>query len=659
MGSARSACPLDCPDACTLEVEVRDAAVVRVGAAPAGPTTNPATAGFICAKVRRGLVGRVHGPARVTTPLRRIGPKGEGRFASCTWDEALDLVADRVRWVLDERGPAAVVPYLYSSSAGAVARNGLGRLLWAALGVTEVDATICAATAGEAWERTFGDLPPLAPQAIEQAGAVVVWGANPSVSGIHLVPFLDRLAARGGRLAVVDPRRTGTAHRADLHLAPLPGTDVVLALAVIARLEELGLVDRELARRRADGVDEVLEAARQWGGGGGAAVAGVDAADIDAFARLLGGPEPVVVQLGLGLERHRHGGDAHRAVMAMTVLAGQVGRPGAGLLAEVGGRQALSFTGFAEAVLGGPPPPPARVLRMHRIGHDLLAADPPVELLFVQGANPAVTAPNQGAVLAGLAREDLFCVVHEQVLTDTARFADVVLPAPTSLEMDDLVTSYGFTVQQWADAVVPRVGEARTNDEVALGLAARLGVDLGAARTPADLSRLLGGRASVADPLVDLEPEPVVPFLDVLPGLPDGRARLAPAPEWTPTDDGWPLALLSPAGPHTVNSIFGEPGGPGAGRAAVHLHPDDAADRGIEEGHQVRVANDLGSLTCEARLDHRLRRGVATMPKGLWCHELAEGRSTNVLVPDHVADLASGACFNDTRVEITPVRSAP
>ncbi len=665
----RTACPLDCPDGCSLAVVVDDAGrLVSVDAAPPDPddpTLNALTAGFICRKVK-GHAERVYTPERVMTPLVRTGPKGSGRFREATWDEALDLVADRLRATIAEHGPGAVAPYLYTSSGGALASDALVPLLWEVLGTAEVAETICAAAAGEAWDLTFGDMPSAHPLSIVDARLVVLWGANPAVSNTHLPPLVAEAKRRGATVVVVDPRRTATAKRADLHLAVRPGTDVALALAVAASMEAQGLLANEFLADHATGVDEHLATAREWTPERAADVCGIPVEQIVDLAHLLGATRPAFVRVGWGLERTRNGGSAVRAVLALPVLAGQFGVPGTGVLLSTTHTPFWDSSPLRDAVLGPErTDAPRRQINMNRIGAVLAGTDPdeaPVHLLFVQGSNPAATAPNQALVHRGLSREDLFCVVHEQVMTDTARLADVVLPATTHFEADDVAVAYGTFVAQPVVAVIDRVGASRTNAEVAAGLAVRLGHD--ATTWDPDPARVLGlvTRGGALTAVSTLDPEAAVPFRDVWPTHPDHpgdrRARLATsaAPDavasYREIDSDLPLTLITPASPRTINTMLGE-WNPVDG--SVHVHPDDAAARGIADGQAVRVWNELAVLEVTATVDPDLRPGVAAMAKGAWCRDSVGGLTANALVPDTLSDLAGGACFNDARVEIAPL----
>jgi len=671
----RTACPLDCPDGCTLEVEVVDGRLTRVDAAPADiddPAINPLTQGFICKKVK-GHAARVYSPDRVMTPLIRSGPKGTGEFRSATWDEALDLVAGRIQEALAD-DPATVVPYLYNSSAGSLGGGLLGQLLWDALGASQVDHTICAASTGRAWSMTFGAMPGADPFDVVHAQLVVVWGANPAISNTHFPPLVQHARADGATLVVIDPRRTAMAKRADLHLAARPGTDVVLAMAVARELASRHAVDRDFTDAHAAGTEEYLAACEAWPLDRAAEVCGLDVADVAAFVGLLVSRRPAYWRTGWGMERNRNGGSAVRAVLALPVLTGAFGQLGAGVHLHTDHDLPWDYAALCDAVLGpvgergsAKRGRARRHVNMNLLGQLLVdpGSEPGVQVLFVQGANPAVMNPAQAKVLAGLAREDLFTVVHDQVLTDTARFADVVLPATTHFEVHDVAVPYGAFVAQTLSPVIERVGESRTNDELNAGLAARCGFAAGPGEAfdpaPERMLALVlpdGVPAAVSTQ----SPGSAVQFRDVWPDHPEGRAHLvasegalahgvARVPHYVELESELPLTLVTPATAKTINSIFGDTDGPAP---AIHVHPDDAAGRRLADGQQVRVWSNEGEVTVALVIDADLRPGVASMPKGLWRRSVGGGFTANVFAPDTLNDLADGACFNDARVEVSP-----
>jgi anaerobic selenocysteine-containing dehydrogenase len=657
-----TACPLDCPDACSLTVQVRDGRAELV----TGSELNPLTAGFICGKVRR-YADHVYAPERLLAPGLRRGAKGEGRFEAISWDSALGLLAERLRDVAARHGGEAILPLSYGGSNGLLTQDTQDARLFARLGASRLARTVCAAPSSRAARGLYGKMAGVALHDYVHARLIVVWGANPPVSGVHLVPPIDEARRRGALLVVVDPRRTQLARRADLHLAPWPGSDLALALAAIRWLFENGRADLDFLARHAHGAEELRRRALPWTLERVAAATGLARADIERFCELYAGASPAVVRTGWGMERNRNGGSAIAAAIALPAVAGKFGVRGGGYtMSNSGAFRPGSAAAAAE--------PPTRVVNMNRVGR-LLAGEageepPPVRLLFVYDANPLATLPNQELVRRGLRREDLFTVVFDQVMTDTARFADLVLPATTFLEHRELVRGYGAMAIYRNEPAIAAVGEARPNYEVFGELVRRLDLarpgdpetpeELEAALLPAPMRATLD-RDGIAYP--ETGPAPVQ-FIDAVPLTPDGKIHLVPeeldreAPRGLygfqpdPASERFPLALISPATGRTISSTLGELH---KDTVALELHPDDASPRGIRAGDRVRAWNELGAVETIAKLSSGLRPGVVLLPKGLWSHNTLSGSTANAVAPDTLADLGGGACFNDARVEVERV----
>lgn len=643
MATLTTACTLDCPDGCSLTVTVADGRIVDIDAAP----DHPFTQGWICAKVKRHAE-RVYAPERVLTPLVRTGAKGSGEFRAASWDEALALVAERITTAVRTTGPEAVVAFTYNSSSGRIEGDSLTEALFAALGSTVVEPTICAATVGAAWDSVFPGMASADPAHIAAAKLIVVWGANPTVSNSHLAPLIQEAVRGGARLVVIDPRRTPMANRADLHLPVRPGTDVVLALALANHWANTGALAAEFIATHADGAAEFLAAASAWSLEAAAEVCGIDPDAIATLANWWADTTPTLLRIGWGQERNANGGAACRAILALPVLVGSFGEPGSGVLGSthtdvVDTRR--RWPSFAEA--------PRPSVNLHEVGQWLAPqSDHPCQVLVVQGANPVVMCPDQRAVLAAFERPDVFTVVHEQVLTDTARFADVVFPATTAFEIDDVITPYGSLTVQPVHAVIERVGESRSNDEFGLALAQQLGFEWSVPTGAAAVAAVVA--AVVADPSSCMVPTPSLQFVDTEPR--GGRAHLIDAhlgaPTYTAIESTYPLTLITPATSKLINSMFGEFQSP---HPAVTVHPAEAAARGLDAGDDVTVFNDAGSLTVRLEVSDAVRPGVAVMAKGVWLRHHAEGRGVNLLTPASSDALANGACFNDTHVDIASV----
>ena len=652
----RTACPLDCPDTCSLEVTVEAGRIVDIDAAPADQSSNPLTDGWICKKVKHHAE-RVYSPERILRPLIRVGSKGEGSFREASWDEAIDLVADKIRRAIDESGPGSVIPYLYNSSSARIDKKRLMPHLFERLGCPEVEQTICASTKSAAWEWTFGGMLSADPLDVVHSKLLVVWGGNPGASNTHLLPLITEAKKSGAVLVVIDPRRTPVADRADVHLALRPGTDVVLGYAIAAWLVDNDHVDRTFVDQHVAGYDEFVAAAREWSVERAAMVCGVPAADIVRVAEWIATIHPAMLRTGWGMERNRNGASAYLAAHGVWALAGHFGVRGSGILDS-------TSKAFPNSVLVEWPEhldrPDRGTINMNRVARIINGdrSEWPVapRVLVIQGANPAVTSVDQVGMLEALSREDVFTVVHEQVMTDTAVYADVVLPATSHFEIHDVIGSYGSYTAQENTKVIERVGESRSNGEVAEALAVALGfprAEFDASAEAVDrlvAESLCSGSVSVREPGATLQ------FRDTFPTFEDRKMKLwrtghrLPGPRFVPLDDDrHPLTLITPATTFTINSMFGDTAPP---PAVVKLSLADASKRGIVDGQLVEVSNDRAKVRLPADVDDAMREGVCSIPKGLWRRSVSGGLTANAFAPDTFSDLSDGACFNDARVEI-------
>jgi anaerobic selenocysteine-containing dehydrogenase len=657
-----TACPLDCPDACSLEVRVEGGRVTKLD----GDRRNPYTQGFICSKVRQ-LPELLYGPDRLLYPERRVGGKGEGRFARISWDEALGTIAERLAAARARWGGESILPFRYGGSNGMLTHEAVDARLFRRLGASRLLRTVCAAATGRAATGLYGKMPGVALTDYVHARLIVVWGTNPSATGIHLVPVVQEAQRRGAKLVVVDPRATPLAKQADLHLAVRPGGDLPLALAVMRHLFENGRADEAFLAAHTSGAGELRRRAASWTCERAAEVAAVPAAQIEAFARLYADASPAVVRCGWGLERNRNGGSAVAAVLALPAVGGKFGVRGGGYTLSNSGAWKVDDAAVGE------PEPATREINMNHLGEALLTHDrPPIEVLFVYNSNALATNPDQERVRAGLEREDLFTVVFDQVRTDTALYADVLLPATAFPEHRELARGYGALVIHRIEPVADAPGEARPNYEVFAELVRRLGLEKpGDARAPEVIERaLLGGSERNRAALAQLDaagigdapcgPEPVQ-FVDNFPLTADRKVHLVP-PELDaetpfglysyqpdPATAAAPLALISPATNRTISSYLGHLR---RGKVPLEMHPHDAAERGLRDGDRVRVWNQYGEVITALRLNRDLMPGVACLPKGLWAKHTDNGRTANALAPPTLADLGGNACFNDARVDV-------
>lgn len=637
-----------------------------------GNHVNPLTDGYICAKVRR-FPERLYGPDRILHPMRLAGPKGEGRFERISWDEAIDTIAGRWDAIRHGHGGEAILPFSYGGSNGLLT-DGMGDArLFRALGASRLARTVCAAPTGAAAGALYGKMASVDLSDFALARFIIIWGANPRHSNIHLMPYLKAAREAGCRVALIDPRRTLSGQYLDMHLPVYPGTDAAVALAMINHLAQTGGIDSAFLAAHATGAEKLLEAARRWSLERAAAVAHVAARDIAAIADAYAAADPALVRCGWGLERNRNGEASVAAVLALPAVAGKFGKPGGGYTLSASATYRVNHDRLA-----GGSEPPTRIINMNRLGRALLEESrPPVLALCVYNCNPAATVPDQNRILRGLRREDLFTVVLDQVMTDTALYADIVLPATTFLEHTELSTSYGTYGVMLGEPVIPPVGEARPNGEVFRLLLERLGLGDGARSGDALLREAL---TAIEGPLAggpdgdgairlerlrregrlrfDFPGERPVQFATAMPNTPDRKAHLWPedlGPDPygfldLPPDAAHPLALISPATDRTISSTLGECN---VKEAFLEMHPRDAAARGLPDGATVRVHNDLGEVRVRLRLNDALRPGVVYLPKGIWNRHTKNGSVGTALVPDTISAISGGACFNDARVEVS------
>ncbi len=666
MEIGRTTCVLDCPDGCALEVGIEDGRVVSVGPDRAAGTD------FICGKVSR-LDRRVYHEDRLRRPLRRVGAKGSGRFEEISWEAALDQLVERFSRARERSGGESILGYHYGGSNGLLTDGLLDDLLFCRLGASRLAKTICAVPATEVAVGMYGKMPGVAFDDYPRAECIVVWGANPKGSNIHLVPKLREARANGAWVAAVDPRNNFGKGEIDLHLPVLPGQDLPLALALVRGWAENGDLDEAFLAASTEGAGALLEAAEEWTCERAAAVTGVPQESIEELGRRLAASSPALVRCGWGLERNRNGGQAIAAVLAIPALLGKFGVRGGGYtLSNNGGSR------FDGAALIGPLDWTTRRLNMTQLARQIdpesaHKLDPPLEVLFVYNANPMATVPDQVALERGFRRDGLFTVVHDQVMTDTARLADLVLPATTFLEGTDLQVSYGEYVAGGIRPLIEPEGEAWSNLRLFGELGRHLGFDdpafgwseqelLERAVAALELDGRAAGGTLAAGERESYDFSGATPrqFDTVRPRTPSGRANLAPATlgpqpyRWQEPDREGSLALITPASSRLVTSMFGESS---VSRLEVALHPEDAAGRGIANGDEVRVWNALGEVHCHARIDDAVRPGVASMPKGAWRRSSLNGATSTALCPDDAQVVGDAACFNDARVDVAPLPS--
>jgi anaerobic selenocysteine-containing dehydrogenase len=667
--TVRVVCAHDCPDMCSLLAEVEGGRVVRIK----GDPDQPFTAGFACAKVNRDAE-LVHSPERLQTPLRRTGAKGEGKFAPIGWDEALDEIVVRWRRIIAESGPLALLGYAYSAHQGQMNR-GLMLGLFHALGTSRLVAgTVCDTCCEEAWNMTVGPVGGADPEAVDESDLIVSWGADLVATNVHFWAKVEAAQKRGVKLVVIDPRRSRTALNADRHLQIRIGTDATLALGVMHILARDGLVDREYVAAHTLGFERLeAEILPRFPPERVAAITGLAVADIEGFAAIYGAAERSFIRLGEGMTRLARGGEALRAVALLPGVTGAYGRRGGGALLLTAASCELNYN----AVRKPSGPEATRLVNHLRLGDALLTmSDPPLRALFIAANNPAVTCPDAGKVRRGLAREDLFTVVHDPFLSVTARYADIVLPAATYLETEDLYRAYGTYYLQYAPAAVVPQGKAWSNLRLAQELARRMGLtdpvfQMAPAEIMAELFRGARGAAAALDlgevrsgRPIRLAPEGGQEFR-----TPSNRLEfyseqlaaqgLAPMPDWQPDPQEekdaarWPLRLLTAPGyfqSHTAYSGVGflrrREGPP-----ACILHPDEAARRGLADGAQVRLYNERGAVGLVLKISDEVLPGVVLVPGQRPDGETISG-TVNILCSDRFTDIGEGATYQSTFLDV-------
>lgn len=692
-------CPHDCPDTCAWQVAVgvEDGKAVDIWGHPDHPVTD----GRLCGKVDHYL-DRTYHADRLTTPLRRVGPKGEGRFEAIGWEEAMAEIGEKMGAAIAAHGAETVLQYSYGGTMGFLNGEGMAQRLWNRMGASRLGRTICAEAGVAGVKYTVGGT--IAQDAVDfqHAKLIWIWGSNTLTSNMHLWPFVQRARKNGAKVVVIDPVRTRTARAADQWVPVRPGTDGALALAIMHLLVAEDLVDRDYIAKATVGFDALVERVQAWTPERAESITGVPAATIRELARDYGSIQPAAIRINYGMQRHLGGGMAARTIACLPALTGAWKHPGGGVQLSTSGTFALDKTGLHRPdLLAGRTP---RSINMVRLG-DALSLDPealrrahmqtrpvdqppedpgpPVHALVVYNSNPAAVAPDQGKVLEGLRRDDLFTVVLEHFQTDTADFADIVLPATTQLEHVDVVKPYGHLFLALNNPAIAPVGDSLPNTEIFRRMAKALGYDdacfdegdeeilktfIDAQRAPCmegitweRLQRDSFCRLSV--------PEPYMPFAEGNFPTPSGKCELHseamaadgydPLPNYIPAPDREADALvcISPPAHSFLNSTFVniERFANREKAPAVLLHPEDAAARGIAEGAAVAVENDLGAVHLDAQISEDVVRGTVVAPSIWWNKLSAEKRNINWLTPQDETDMGGGALFFEVPVRVRAV----
>ncbi len=689
--TVRAVCPHDCPDTCGLVVTVRDGRAVQLR----GDREHPFTQGFLCQKVARYLE-RVYHPERLQYPLRRVGPKGTGRFERVSWDEALDAIAGRFRDIAASAdGPQAILPYSYAGTMGKLQGESLDRRFFHRLGASLLDRTICATAGAAGCQITLGTRAVLDPEAVVHSRYLINWGSNTSVTNMHLWARMFQARKAGAKIVSIDPYRCKTAARSDWWIPIRPGTDAALALGLMHVLWRDGLQDEDYLERYCLGTAELRQRAlTEYAPQRVAAITGIPVGDIEKLAHEYAATAPALIRLNYGMQRHGGGGMAVRTICCLPAVIGAWRHVGGGALLSTS-----KLYPFNNDALQRPDliPPGTRTINMTQLAEALTGElpGPPVRALYVYNSNPAAICPDQSRVLRGLRREDLFTVVHDQFQTDTADYADLVLPATTQLEHFDLHGSYGHLYVQTNEQAIAPLGEAKSNTDVFRLLARRLGFEpelFDVTDEQLAAEAMLPPQSPAAYPKAEafagigLErlrregpvrlnvPRDYAPFAQGGFGTPSGKCEfyspalaaqaLDPLPNYTPPHEDpqtrpdmaarYPLQLVSPPAPSFLNSTFVNVDSlrQQAGAPTVELHPEDAAARGIANGQWVRVFNDRGGFRARAVVGETVKRGVAVTLSVWWNKYATDGVNCNTTTSSKLTDFGGGATFFDNLVEV-------
>ncbi|NPA91304.1 MAG: molybdopterin oxidoreductase family protein [Chloroflexi bacterium] len=687
------ACPHDCPDTCSWLVEVDP----QQGKALSmrGHPDHPITQGALCTKVSRYLERTYH-PERVLYPLLRTGNKGEGRFERISWEKALDILAQKLGEVMERHGSEAILPYSYSGTLGLLQNESMDRRFAHVLGTSRLGRTLCAAAGAAGYKYTIGASVGLAPEDFAHARFILLWGTNPLTSHMHLWPFIQEARKKGAYVVVIDPIRTRTARQADQWLPIRPGTDAALALAMMHVIIRENLWDREYVEAYTLGFTALQERVAQWTPERAAHITGLTPEDIVTLARRYAQEQPAAIRINYGIQRHGGGGMAVRTIAMLPALVGAWKHPGGGILLSTSGAFPINTHALRRPDLL---PHPTRKFNATRLG-DALSPNPvqrrralmegendgPVHAFIVYNGNPAATAPDQNAVLRGLAREDLFTVVLEHFVTDTARYADLILPATTQVEHWDLHTSYGHYYLALNRPAIPPRGESLPNTEIFRRMAQALGIHHPALQEPDEV--LIQQALDVEHPWMPdrafdrlMErgflrlnlPQPFLPFAQGGFFTPSGKCEFYsaqaqadgfdPLPDFTPPHEvlraeaDQALAFLSPSAHYFLNSNYAN--SPRmqrreGGEPRLFLHPEEARARGIVDDQWVIVYNKRGSLRVRVHVTEEIRPGVCALPSIWWNVHMPDGHGVNALTTQEETDMGGGAAYYDAAVWVKP-----
>jgi len=682
MHTVIGACPHDCPDTCSLVTTVENGKAIRVQ----GNLNHPMTDGVLCTKVSR-YTERTYHPDRILHPLKRNGPKGSGQFAPVSWDEALNDIAKRLG-AIAAKDPQAILPYSYAGTMGQVQGEAMAMRFFHKLGASLLDRTICSSAGSEALAYTFGSKMGMRVEFFAESKLIIIWGSNSIGSNLHFWRIAQEAKRNGAKLICIDPRKSETAEKCHEHIALLPGTDAALALALMHVLIQNDWLDHDYIAQHTLGWDALRARALQWTPERAAQVCGITPEQIESLARDWATTKPAAIRLNYGMQRVKGGGNAVRAIACLPALTGAWRHRAGGLLLANSGNFLVQRAALQRPDLLAEREP--RTINMSTIGSALMqpaseAFGPHIQALVVYNSNPVAVAPQSGQVIEGFAREDLFTVVLEHFQTDTADYADYILPATTQLEHWDIHSTYGHTDILLNRPAIAPMGESKTNTDIFRALAKRMGfADPCFEEDDETLCRMAFAPTQDMDELFKKgfthlkspngQPLPDAPFAEGAFPSPSGKCefysqRLADMgqdglPDYIAnyevpqSNSEFPLAMISPPARNFLNSSFvnlqslrdieTEP--------VLEMHPEDAQARGIQDGDVIRVFNQRGTYHCKAQLNDRARLGVVN-GLGIWWRKLGlNGTNVNELTSQNLTDIGRAPVFYDCCVEVAALK---
>ena len=668
-----SVCTLDCPDTCSLTATVQDGKLIRVK----GSKANPYTDGVICNKVSKYYPDYVHGSQRLTRPMRRVGPRGSGEFEAVSWEAAIDIIYQGFSRAIEKHGPQSVMPFNYAGPHGELAAASMDRRFFYKLGATLLNrGPLCGGVKGAAYASLFGDVPGMPPAQVEHSDLIVVWSNNVTVSNLHLAGLLKKARKKGAKLVVIDPKRTKIAEKSDMFLQIHPGSDVVFAMAVAAEFERRGALDMAFVKQWTVGSEAFMAEARKYSMADVERECRLSTEQFHAFIDLYVNAKNVAVSFGNGIERGHSGGSGLRAAMALQALTGNHGRLGAGVVAKSGLAAPKTNDKLHRPDLI---PEGTRTFNIVDVAQKLLddSLDPPVMAMMIYNHNPVGSHPDQANMIKALGREDLFIAGSDVVMTDSMKYCDIILPAASSFEINDIYGAYGQNYVQRAAPVIPLVGEALSNTEIFRRLAARFGFNeqmfkdsdeqLMDQAMDGDDAKLQGFKPSEVplDRALKMTASgggDIIMCDTVKPATSSGKIELFSqglekrfgygVPRFEAVEQTLPLVLITPSSAKRTNCTFGGCEDSG-GVEVVEINPADAEKRGVKTGDKVVLSNECGKVILQAVVTEKVRPGVLYSPKGTWLGTSETGMTVNALIPSDLrTDIEGGACYNDTFVEV-------